>query len=99
VAPAGDGERPDHELGEKLVGDGLVDTAAVRDAQRLQIEVTFRQLVEWKDGEFAFSRDGEGPSPWADRAVALDPQAVLLEVFRQLDEESRGAGASAGALH
>jgi len=39
---------------------GAGDAAAVQDAQRLQIELTIRQLVGWKDGEFAFSRDGDG---------------------------------------
>jgi tetratricopeptide (TPR) repeat protein len=94
ASPAG-AEQPDHVLGEALVREGIVDAAAVHEAQRLQIELTIRQLVQWKDGEFAFSRDAEDPGPRAGGSVSLDPQAVLLEVFRQLDEESRGAAASA----
>jgi len=87
-------EQPDHALAEALVREGLVDVAAVHDAQRLQIELTIRQLVQWTDGEFAFSRDAEGQGSRAEGSVSLDPQAVLLEVFRQLDEESRGGAAS-----
>lgn len=90
VARPGRGEQPDDALGQALVAGGIVDAAAVQDAQRLQIELTVRQLVGWKDGEFAFSRDTDAAAPRPDGALALDPQAVLLEVFRQLDEEARG---------
>jgi hypothetical protein len=87
---------PDHVLGDALVREGLVDLAAVHEAQRLQIELAIRQLVQWKDGEFAFSRDAELEGRSTEGSVALDAQAVLLEVFRQMDEASRAdAGAEA----
>jgi len=96
AAATGRGEQPDDVLGKALLEEGLVNASAVQEAQRLQIELTIRQLVGWKDGEFAFSRDGDGAAARAEEAVAVDPQAVLLEVFRQLDEESRDAPRAAG---
>ena len=93
------GEQSDEALGEALVAKGLVDAAAVEAAQRLQIELTVRQLVGWKDGEFAFSRDREAAPARDEGTVSLDPQAVLLEVFRQLDEESRGGAEVSSAAH
>lgn len=70
--------------------------AGVRDEQALcaRIEETIRELVQWKDGEFAFSRD-EGGDPEDELRVRLDVQAALLNVFRQMDEDARAAAESA----
>jgi hypothetical protein len=47
------------------------------------------ELVQWTDGEFAFNREEDGTDSVARLEVSIDPQAVLLDVFRQRDEESR----------
>jgi tetratricopeptide (TPR) repeat protein len=101
AARAPGSDEPDDAVGDALVEQGLVDAAAVQEAQRHRIELAVRELVGWKDGEFAFSRDGDGAPARAGGTIAVDPQAVLLEVFRQLDEESRdpprAGGPAAGA--
>jgi len=82
-------EQSDQLIGEMLAGEGLVEASAVQDAFRQQIELTIRELVHWKDGEFAFNREGESQPAGTVVSVELDAQAVLLNVFKELDEASR----------
>ncbi|BDG04655.1 DUF4388 domain-containing protein [Anaeromyxobacter oryzae] len=95
AVPAG-AEQTDQVVGARLVRDGLVDAGAVQEALERQIALVVRELVSWKDGEFAFSRELEGEAAPGELPVSVDPQAVLLDVFRQMDEASRGP-AEAGA--
>ena len=82
-------ENSDQLIGEMLASEGLVEASAVQQAFREQIELTIRELVHWKDGEFAFNREGEGQAAGANVSVELDAQAVLLNVFKEMDEASR----------
>jgi tetratricopeptide (TPR) repeat protein len=85
-------QRTDHTdqvIGELLVREGLVGAADVQEALRQQIELTIRELVRWKDGEFAFNREGQSEPASTEIAVSLDAQAVLLNVFKEMDEASR----------
>jgi tetratricopeptide (TPR) repeat protein len=82
---------PDHELGGLLVARGVVGPEALADAVRRQIEGTLRALLGWTDGEFAFRREQGGPISGAVPAVQVDPQELLLNVFRELDEARRDA--------
>jgi len=79
-------------LGELLVREGLVDAVSVQRAMAHQIEHTIRALVSWQEGEFAFDRDGATPAASSTIEVALDSQAILLNVFKELDEASRNEG-------
>jgi hypothetical protein len=76
-------------LGELLVRQGLVDAISVQRAMAHQIEHTIRALIGWQDGEFAFDSDGATPAVPSALEVALDSQAILLNVFKELDEASR----------
>jgi hypothetical protein len=82
-------DEPDQVIGDVLVREGLADAAAVKDALEQQIALAVRELVGWKDGEFAFNREAEGEEGRTGIAVAVDPQAVLLTVFKDMDEASR----------
>jgi hypothetical protein len=82
-------DEPDHVIGDVFVREGLADADAVKEALERQIRLAVRELVEWKDGEFAFNREAEGDEGQARIAVALDPQGVLLNVFKDMDEASR----------
>jgi hypothetical protein len=82
-------DQSDQLIGELLVREGLVDVAAVQEALRKQIELTIRELVRWKDGEFAFNRETESEPGSTEISVTLDAQAVLLNVFKEMDEASR----------
>jgi tetratricopeptide (TPR) repeat protein len=88
---AGPEEQPDHALGARLVEDGLVEAGAVREALRRKIEVAILELMRWREGQFAFNRDGDGRSPRAESPLEFDAQDVLLNVIRQMDESARGA--------
>jgi hypothetical protein len=82
-------DEPDQVIGDVFVREGLADAAAVKEALEQQIGLAVRELVEWRDGEFAFNREAEGDEARTQIAVALDPQAVLLTVFKDMDEASR----------
>jgi len=92
--PATDGE--DSTVAAMLVREGAADAAAVQESLRQQIEMAMRELFDWKDGEFVFDHEADGPELPAAVAVELDPQAVLLGLLKDLDEASRTA-ASGGA--
>lgn len=76
---------------EAIVRRGLADAGAVQAALRRQIELVLRELVAWTDGEFAFSQEAgtEAASPAI--TVQVDAQELLLNLFKELDEASRGA--------
>jgi tetratricopeptide (TPR) repeat protein len=91
ASTSGAPDQPDELLADQIVRGGHADAAVVAAALEAQVWAAVRELVEWTDGEFAFNRE-ETPGP-ADGgvSVSLDPQAVLLDVFRQRDEASRTA--------
>jgi hypothetical protein len=83
----------DDAICETLVREGSVDAASVRTALSRQVELAVRSLVEWKNGEFSFSHSGLSEAADSECAIELDPQALLLDVFRQLDEGTRDLAA------
>jgi len=77
-----------------LQRDGLVAPAAIEAAARQRIELTVRELVRWRDGEFVFNKEGtaeDHPPP-----VMVDAQELLLNLFKELDEASREPARSGG---
>jgi tetratricopeptide (TPR) repeat protein len=84
-------ERPADDLvGEALVHQGLVDAAAVEGALREQIDLTLRELIRWNDGEFAFSREARVEAAARGTGVRVDAQELLLSLFKEMDESTRG---------
>ena len=96
IAPKDLVDQPDHVVGQRLVREGLVEAADVQAALERRVELTVRELLSWKDGEFAFSRDGEGEPERTALSVEVDPQVVLLNFFKEQDERGR-AGATPGS--
>jgi hypothetical protein len=89
------GELPDDALAERIVERGLSDEGTVLEALSQLVWAAIRELIGWRDGEFAFNRDNGAAA--SRLVVAIDPQEVLLDVFREMDEASRGsASAKAG---
>jgi tetratricopeptide (TPR) repeat protein/predicted regulator of Ras-like GTPase activity (Roadblock/LC7/MglB family) len=84
-------DQPDHLVGERLVRDGLADAASVKAAFAQLIGVAVRELMHWTDGEFTFNRETQLAPESAGLSVALDPQGLLLNFFKELDEASRDA--------
>ncbi len=89
AGPAREGAMIDAELVERLVQLGLVDAATVREAGRQQIEQALRELIDWADGEFAFTREEESASATGEASIEVDAQQLLLDLFRERDESSR----------
>jgi hypothetical protein len=75
-------------IGELLAREGLVDADDVKKALREQIELAVKEVVLWRDGEFAFNRQ-EGEEERSEIPVEADPQEVLLNVLKDMDEASR----------
>jgi len=90
LRPAQPADQPDHVLGARLIQEGLVDEGAVREALRRKVELTIAEVLKWKDGEFAFNREGDSEPPSTQVPVEFDAQDVLLNVLKQIDEDARG---------
>jgi tetratricopeptide (TPR) repeat protein len=89
AGPARDGSLVDAGLAGRLVQLGVADLETVREAGLHQIEQTLRELIDWTDGEFAFTREEEQP-PASEASIEIDAQQLLLDLFRERDESSRG---------
>ena len=95
AGPAREGTLVDAGLADRLVQHASIDAAVVREAGRQQIEQVLRELIDWSDGEFAFTREEEA-QPGGDASIEVDAQHLLLELFRERDESSRGPVPSPG---
>jgi hypothetical protein len=91
---AGGADLPDDVLAERLVEGGMAALGEVQEALARQVWVAVRELVRWRDGVFAFNRDG-GATGASRLAPSVDPQEVLLDVFKEMDEASRSSSAPA----
>ncbi len=80
--------RSDGAMGEVLVREGLVDAQHVKAALREQISLAVKELVVWRDGDFAFNRI-EGEQGPAEIPVEVDPQEALLNALKDMDEATR----------
>jgi tetratricopeptide (TPR) repeat protein len=80
-----EGER-DQKLGEILVATGAITRAELEDYMRLQIEEAVYYLFTWTSGTFNFEA-GVRPER-EDFLVAINPEYLLLEGARRVDEWS-----------
>ena len=60
----------------------------MREALTDQVYRAIRELFTWNEGQFAFSPDSKGLKLPSTIEVELDPQHVLLDVARLMDEEN-----------
>src|SRR5690606_5699536 len=72
--------------GELLVERRVISHADLTSYIRLQIEEAIYHLFTWSRGNFFFEVD-ERPDP-ADVVVAINPESLLLEAARRIDEWS-----------
>ena len=73
----------------KRLGDVLIDSAAVTQAQlaqmmRLQTTETLYRLFAWKNGSYEFSQEDVDPARGTFEPIRAE--SVLLEGFRRMDE-------------
>jgi hypothetical protein len=87
-------DQPDSLVGERLVAEGLADAAAVKKAFEQLIRLAIRELMHWTEGEFTFNREAQAAPEAQGLSVSLDPQGLLLNFFKDMDEASREAGPS-----
>jgi hypothetical protein len=76
-------------LGATLVERGLVNPEVVRTALRSLISETVRDLMGWANGQFTFDPEAVVEAAPPEIVVELDPQGLLLDIFRELDEAGR----------
>jgi hypothetical protein len=76
-------------IGTFLVRSGIVSHDQLCAALRRQIQDAIAELVRWSEGQFAFENESLNSPSNQDVEVELDPQAILLELFRLQDEQSR----------
>jgi hypothetical protein len=80
---------PKNLRGATLVDCRILDADAVRAGLRGIIGDTVRDLMGWVNGQFTFDPDAPIEPAGAELDVELDPQGVLLDIFKDLDEASR----------
>jgi tetratricopeptide (TPR) repeat protein len=81
-------ERLSQPIGWLLVQEGLVEASVVRAALQEQIVTALREMVAWHDGQFAFDSKVAPERARPEIDVEIDPQGVLLKIFREFDEAS-----------
>lgn len=87
------GSAPDDPLiCDHLLREGLVESAALQVALEKQLGVTLHEVLQWKDGEFTFDRDGETGAAKLGSVVSVDVQGPLMRVFQEMDEAARDTG-------
>ena len=75
----------DKKLGEVLVEQELITKADLTRFVKLQIEEAIYHLFTWTRGSFFFEAD---QAPDADITVSINPDSLLLEAARRVDEWS-----------
>lgn len=79
-------KQPDRKLGELLVAEGAISRDALQQQMRVQIEEAVYYLFTWSVGTFNFEADIRPEE--TDFLVSINPDALLLEGARRVDEWS-----------
>jgi tetratricopeptide (TPR) repeat protein len=78
---------PDRRVGELLVEQEFISYQELTDFIRLQIEEAVYHLFTWSRGSFFFEVDARPDE--ADVVVSINPESLLLEAARRVDEWSQ----------
>ena len=74
-------EQDSRLFGAILVENGQVDQETMRAVLEKQVYLAIDEMMDWRDGQFAFAPDlSDEPFP-AELELCLDPQMVLLDVL------------------
>ncbi|HEX6694592.1 MAG TPA: DUF4388 domain-containing protein [Longimicrobiales bacterium] len=76
-------KEPDRRVGELLVEHGYISRNDLASYVRLQIEEAIYHLFTWSRGNFYFEVDER---PEADILVSINPESLMLEAARRVDE-------------
>ncbi|HEX6134525.1 MAG TPA: DUF4388 domain-containing protein [Longimicrobiales bacterium] len=77
---------PDRRVGELLVSYNYITKSELKHYIRLQIEEAIYHLFTWSRGNFFFEPDATPDE--ADLVVTINPESLLLEAARRVDEWS-----------
>lgn len=80
-------KEPHRRVGELLVDAGDITTEMLTKYVRMQIEEAIYHLFTWARGNFFFEPDEKPQS--ADILVSINPESLLLEAARRVDEWSQ----------
>ncbi len=76
-------------IGGVLVREGWASAEDVATCLRAQVSSAIAELLNWGDGQFAFDPEVIENSLAQQVEISLDPQAVLLDIYKGLDEQAR----------
>ena len=79
-------DEPDKKLGELLISREFISEKDLQLYIRMQIEEAIYHLFTWSRGNFFFEAD---EMPEADITVSINPDSLLLEAARRVDEWSQ----------
>ena len=79
-------QQPDQKLGEVLVAQGMITQDELTRVIRFQIDEAIYHLFTWSRGSFYFEADSRPEG--ADIVVSINPDSLLLEAARRVDEWS-----------
>jgi tetratricopeptide (TPR) repeat protein len=77
---------PDRRVGELLVASSYISRENLTHYIRMQIEEAIYHLFTWSRGNFSFDVDARADD--ADIVLAINPESLLLEAARRVDEWS-----------
>ena len=76
-------------LASLLLMQKWVARDALYEALMSHVVLVLRQLMTWEAGEFSFDPTVRPELPDAEVGIDLDPQGVLLNIFKELDDAQR----------
>jgi tetratricopeptide (TPR) repeat protein len=77
---------PDRRVGELLVATGYITRGELTKYVQMQIEEAIYHLFTWSRGNFFF--EGDARAEDADIILSINPESLLLEAARRVDEWS-----------
>lgn len=76
----------DDVVEQALLPHSLVSLAELAAAREARIYAAFREMLNWKEGRFSFEPSAP---PAREPSLELTAQSVILQVFREQDEQGR----------
>jgi hypothetical protein len=82
-------KKPPSPIGTILVRQGWLAISDLESALRSQAQSAISELLGWGEGQFAFDPESDSALSSEVVEISVDPQSVLLDIFKGLDEQAR----------
>jgi predicted regulator of Ras-like GTPase activity (Roadblock/LC7/MglB family) len=76
----------DDAIEQALLPRSLVSANELAEAREARVFAAFREMLNWTTGRFSFEPSAP---PVREAAIEMSAQSVLLQIFREQDEQSR----------